>query len=244
MNKIDLPTYTLPKLKASENTPEGFKMIAEYNQRLFLIGEFILTCVVSAIAFYFLGKLIYFLSNNLQIAIATCVVGFVFFLCEQVCSLRVYYRRKFEHPGELLLSEHPLKLGGRYQIRYRRPLRSGVTLNQNTYLKAVLKCSEVVTYGLGSDEETVRQIILEQPLINQTVLADTKEIEFKTSIEIPNNSAPSLQAAHNCILWTIEVELNKEELVSTKKKNREIYRPEFDYILCTFPFTVDPILAS
>ncbi|GGA30107.1 hypothetical protein CYANOKiyG1_46650 [Okeania sp. KiyG1] len=217
MNQMN--SYTLPKLKASKNTPEGFKMIPEDNPKILLVSCFILNCIFSAIGFFGLGALIYYFSNNLQIAKVTCLVGFILkFLYSAVWSLRLYNRRKFENPGELLVSEHPLKLGGSYQIHYRRPLRSGATLNQNVYLKAVLRCSEVVTYYVGTDRETVRQIILEEPLINQTVLADTQEIEFKTSIEIPNNSAPSLQTYNNCILWTIEVELNKEKLVFIKKQ--------------------------
>ncbi|NEO57480.1 MAG: MFS transporter [Okeania sp. SIO3B5] len=194
-------TRTLRKLKVSENTPEGFKMIVEDNQELFLIGYFIMNCFSYAIVFYFLGWLIYYLSNNLNIAFAICGVGFILScLPLAVWCLRLYNRRKFENSGELLLSEYPLKLGGSYKIHYRRPLRSGATLNQNTCLKAVLRCSEVATYYIGTDQETARQIILEKPLINQRILPDTQEIEFKKSIEIPNNSPPSLQKDHNCIL--------------------------------------------
>ncbi|GGA30101.1 hypothetical protein CYANOKiyG1_46640 [Okeania sp. KiyG1] len=203
-----------------------------------------MNCFASAVIFSFIGGFIYDFSNNLNIAVAICGAGFILTFLANVWSLRLYNKRTFEHSGKLLVSEYPLKLGGSYQIRYRRPLRLGATLNQNACLKAVLRCSEVVTYYIGTDPETVRQIILEKPLINQTVLADTQGIEFKASIEIPNNSTPSFRADHNSILWTIEVDLNQEELVSTEKTNRAVYGPDWDYISLSFPFTVDPILAS
>ncbi|MEM1170772.1 MAG: hypothetical protein AAGJ08_17255 [Cyanobacteria bacterium P01_H01_bin.35] len=149
------------------------------------------------------------------------------FLLLKIRDLYLSKTRKFEHLGELFLPEYPLKLGSSYEIRYRRPLRSGVTLNRNSEFKVQLVYSEVVTHGIGSDEETKEHIILEQPLINQIVPGDAKAIEFTKSIEIPQKSIPSLELEHNRIWWRIVVVLEPEGLESKKKTKRSFNRLDY-----------------
>lgn len=154
---------------------------------------------------------------------------------------------KFDHPGELFFSNYPLKLGDSCQIRYFRPLRSGITLKKNSNLKANLLCSERTTSGSSSkNRRSFQEIILEQPLINQTIPADSQVIEFTIPIEIPKHSTPSFEAEHNRIVWEIEVDLQLEGWVYTQKNKGWLHR--FPRVingnLSTFVFAVDPELVD
>ncbi|MEL7034583.1 MAG: hypothetical protein AAFO04_03030 [Cyanobacteria bacterium J06592_8] len=112
-------------------------------------------------------------------------------------------------------------------------------LKKNGTLKARLLCSEVVTYTVGTDDVTVRQIIQEQPVITKNLGSGTQNIEFTASIEIPKNSPPSFAGKNNKILWEIEVNLELEGLVSTDKKMGAISMLP-NGTLSTFAFCVDP----
>lgn len=144
---------------------------------------------------------------------------------------------KFERPGELILSKYPLKLGESCQIRYRRLLKTGITLPETGHLKARLLCSEVVTYRVGTDDTTVRKIMFEKSLAEQTLDRGTRSIEFEETLEIPSNSTPSFQAENNRILWEIEVKLDLPGLISPEKNPLSAFMsPD----LSTFAFVVDP----
>jgi hypothetical protein len=151
---------------------------------------------------------------------------------------------KFDKPGELLISKYPLQLGSVCQIHYRRPLKAGITLPQNGRLKANLLCSEVVTYTVGTDDTTVRQIIFEKALADQTLHQGTSLIEFEVTLEIPHNSIPSFQSKNNQILWVIEVKLDLPGLIPRKKNFWDIREIIGSPTLSTFAFVVDPEMVE
>ncbi|MDY7008587.1 MAG: hypothetical protein SWX82_32870 [Cyanobacteriota bacterium] len=153
---------------------------------------------------------------------------------------------KFDHPGELYLSHYPLKLGDRCQIRYRRPLRSGVSLKKNSDLRTSLLCSEAKVTGRKTKRKSFKQIILEQPLINQTIPAGTQAVEFRIPIEIPKHGTPSIETDRNRIIWEIEVNLQLEGSSNTKKKKglMGLNSRLPDSNVSTFVFAVGPELLD
>lgn len=239
--------FQYPELKAPENTPEGFKLTA-HNQHiplllilslptlLFII--FFLPFATSVVEFIliFLSRGQQFLMGNIsptELTILKWEAGifaaiFILILCllwiikpTEIIRLiwaSIQHLIKFDHPGELYLSHYPLKLGDRCQISYRRPLRLGVSLNKNSDLRASLLCSEVTVTQRKTKRRSFKEIILEQPLINQTIPAGTQAIEFTTPIEIPKDGTPSIETERNRIIWEIEVNLQLESSSNAKKR--------------------------
>ncbi|NEO53291.1 MAG: hypothetical protein F6K54_09490 [Okeania sp. SIO3B5] len=239
--------FQYPELKAPENTPEGLKLTA-HNQHiplllilllptlLFII--FLFPFATSAVEFIliFLSRGQQFLMGNISPAELTIlkweagifVAIFILILCLlwiikpteiiQLIWSSIQHLIKFDHPGELYLSHYPLKLGDSFQISYRRPLRPGVSLKKNSDLSTSLLCSKVTVTQRKTKRKSFKEIILEQPLINQKIPAGTQAIEFTIPIEIPNHGSPSIETERNRIIWEIEVNLQLESSFDTKKK--------------------------
>ncbi|MGL5081786.1 MAG: hypothetical protein ACRC8A_09895 [Microcoleaceae cyanobacterium] len=151
--------------------------------------------------------------------------------------------KKFQGSGQLLLSQYPLKLRDTCQIQFRRSLAVGNGLQQTGQLKVRLLCSEVVTYRVGTDNTTVRKIVLEQPLGGRFLPLGMQTIEHAATFTIPRNVAPSFQAENNRILWEIEAKIDLNSSALQKKNMKEDPWVQ-DGTLSTFAFAVDPEVAS
>ncbi|NJK39311.1 MAG: hypothetical protein HC920_17260 [Oscillatoriales cyanobacterium SM2_3_0] len=147
--------------------------------------------------------------------------------------------KKFQGAGKLLLSQSPLKLGDHCQAQFCRSLASGNSLEQTAQLKARLLCAEIVTYRVGTDDTTVRQIVFEQPLETQSVPTGTQTIEYTATLKIPSNATPSFEAKHNRILWQVEVKVEFDPVILQQKNTNKDPWVE-DGTLSTFAFSVDP----
>ncbi len=256
----DLPSYSPPELKTPEKTPEGFMIVAQNDMFPAVGGCFSAGCTTLFLAPFLImfgGWFIYVISilteiiqspltielilSNLSSILIPCLFlilfSFLFFQSIYSNYRKVKQSAKFERPGEVILSKYPLHLGESCQVGYRRLLKTGMTLPETGHLKARLLCSEVVTYTVGTDETTVRKIMFEKSLANQTLYRGTRSIEFEETLEIPSNITPSFKAKNNQILWEIEVQLELPGLISPEKN------PFSNFIsqtLSTFAFVVDP----
>lgn len=129
-------------------------------------------------------------------------------------------------PGELILSQWPLRMGETYQVRYRRQLRGGKRTTQAGQVAAKLVGYEWVRYRQGTDTRTDTSTFCEQSLPSGEVFAGSSKASLDFQFQIPLQGPPSFEASDNQIRWEIQVTLTLPKLVKDTSKFRLWVDPE------------------
>ncbi|OKH12916.1 hypothetical protein [[Limnothrix rosea] IAM M-220] len=124
-----------------------------------------------------------------------------------VWSGRSLYRVYRIKVGEIILPTYPLRQGETYRIRYRRALRQGRTKDPTT-ISATWINYEWVEYRRGTDTVTATHELDKIELLDQTVMAGVKHIEYNAQITVPEDAPPSIYAPHNQVRWELQIKIH------------------------------------
>ncbi|AFY37837.1 hypothetical protein Lepto7376_1494 [[Leptolyngbya] sp. PCC 7376] len=119
-------------------------------------------------------------------------------------SLYRIYRIKV---GEIILPTYPLRQGETYRIRYRRALRQGRTKDPTTVTASWVNY-EWVEYRRGTDTVTATHELDKIELMDKTVMAGVKQVEYDTQITVPKDAPTSIYAPHNQVRWELQVKIH------------------------------------
>lgn len=114
------------------------------------------------------------------------------------------YRMKV---GEIILPTYPLRQGETYRIKYRRALRKGRT-KAPTEVSAEWVNYEWVQYRRGTDTVTATHELEKVKLLETTVMAGVRQIEYDTQITVPEDAPTSIFAPHNQVRWELRVKIH------------------------------------
>ena len=120
---------------------------------------------------------------------------------------RSLYRIYQMKVGEIILPTYPLRQGETYRIRYRRALRKGRT-KEPTEVTASWVNYEWVEYRRGTDTVTATHELDKVELLDKTVMAGVRQIEYETQVTVPEDAPVSIHAPHNQVRWELRVKIH------------------------------------
>ncbi|KAB8139977.1 hypothetical protein F8S13_25850 [Chloroflexia bacterium SDU3-3] len=215
----------LPQVMVQQR-PEGYVLSDSIRRgcettfiTVFTVGWNLIACPIS-LAFFFSPP-----SQNPITLLLTRLLPIMFIGLGML--LVVYVARKllivsaFE-AAELTLPSWPLRLGERTNVTFRQRSRWAAI----TTIEASLQCAEVVTYRVGTDTRTVREVVWEQALASSDLTNGQKQVEAQWSIQIPRDMQPSFATMRNNIEWNVVVKLHSPRFPDAESQFLLVVLPE------------------
>ncbi len=140
-------------------------------------------------------------------------------------------------PGELLLSNYPVRIGEEYEFKFYRLPQRTVESQEDGTIEGYLIGIEMVSYTQGTDTMRQEVIFSEELLFKDSFIPslETFTVEYAGKFRIPANLPPTFEGKNNQIRWVIAVKLNIPGVVIYKPG---IYGPSLG--LSNFTLIVDP----
>jgi len=197
----------LPQVLAQKR-PEGYVLNDSTRRNIvnafliiFTIGWNAIWCSIGIIFFFVFrqqNSIVALFINGILLLFA--IVGIILVIIT-IRSLMVTSAFK---PAELTFPSWPLRLGERTNVTFRQQARNV----QISKIEAKLRCTEEVSYHVGTDTRTVSEVIWEQALPSSDLPSGLNQAEAQWRIEIPRDMPPSFTSFHNHIEWSIYVKLH------------------------------------
>ena len=211
--KINQKISSSQNIIEPEKIPEGY-LLKDPNDGLnwpitiFMVLWLGIWCGVSFPMFFMLvGAFIFSPSMETFLPILFLSIFVIIGVIGLVWGGRSLYRIYQMKVGEIILPTYPLRRGGTYRIRYRRALRKGRT-KEPTEVTAAWVNYEWVEYRRGTDTVTATHELDKVELLDKTVMAGVKQIEYDTQITVPENAPTSIYAPHNQVRWELQVKIH------------------------------------
>ena len=170
---------------------------------------------------------------------ALCCVAFFVFLTIIGLIFNSSYRRQFLgsikfSEAEIVIPEHPLKLGGVYDFSFKREINLTGKINHQGKVIVRVACLESTSKKVETSQDTTTEtevnIVWSSHGTVYEIPSGSKILSVDSNIRIPKDISPSFKGKNNQIIWILSIEQNVPKTVNKVYSN--------------FEFLVDPIVIS